>query len=242
MTRRNLIRYIRVPQLLVFSTIQPVMFLMLFTFVFGGAIETPGAKYVDYLIPGIIVQTVIFGSIQTGIGLAEDLSKGLIDRFRSLPMDRSAVLAGRAIADTIRNIFVVFLMIIVGFLIGFRFHHGLLNALLAIFLAVVFGFSFSWIAATIGLLVKNVEVAQVAGFIWVFPLVFASSIFVPIETMPRGLKAFAEISPITVTVDTIRALSLTGNVDERVISSLLWSAAIMLAFIPLSVKIYRRKS
>ncbi len=242
MTKRNLVRYIRLPQLLIFSTIQPVMFLLLFAYVFGGAIKTPGNSYINYLIPGIIVQTVIFGAMQTGVGLADDLSKGLIDRFRSLPMARSAVLAGRTIADSIRNIFVVLLMSGVGYLIGFRVHQPLSHQLLALGLTILFGFSFSWISATIGMLVKSVETAQVAGFIWVFPLVFASSIFVPVASMPNWLQTWAKISPITVTVNSVRALVLGGDVTPALWHSFMWMAAILIIFVPLAVNRYRRST
>ena len=240
MTKRNLMQYTRLPQLLIFSTIQPVMFLLLFAFVFGGAISTPGASYINYLIPGIIVQTVIFGSMQTGVGLAADLSKGMIDRFRSLPMARSAVLAGRTISDMARNVFVVCLMTGVGYLIGFRFQGSILESLAAMALSVLFGFAFSWISATIGLLVKEIETAQVAGFVWVFPLVFASSIFVPVPSMPSWLQAFAKHSPITVTVDAVRALSLDLPLGSNLWQSLLWMVGILLVFVPLAVHRYRK--
>lgn len=240
MIRRNLLRYIRLPQLLIFSTIQPVMFLLLFAFVFGGAIKTPGSSYINYLIPGIVVQTVIFGAMQTGVGLADDLSKGLIDRFRSLPMARSAVLAGRTIADMLRNIFVVLLMTTVGFIIGFRFEQSIGRGLLAIGLTVLFGFAFSWISATIGILVKNTETAQVAGFIWVFPLVFASSIFVPVDSMPMWLQAFAKISPITLTVNATRTLVLGGDFWPPLIHSLMWIFGILIVFMLLAVYKYRK--
>lgn len=241
-TWRNLLKYVRLPQLLIFSTIQPVMFVVLFAYVFGGAIKTPGTNYIDFLMPGIIVQSVIFGSVQTGIGLAEDLSKGLIDRFRSLPMARLAVLAGRTLADTVRNIFVVILMTVVGALIGFRFHNGIPAAILAMTLAVLLGFVFSWISATIGLLVKEVETAQVAGFIWIFPLVFASSIFVPIATMPQWLQTFAKVSPITASVNTVRALFLGGSFGGDLVKTLLWALGILLVFIPLAVYSYRKRA
>ena len=241
MTKRNMMSYVRLPQLLVFSTIQPVMFLLLFAYVFGGAINTPGTDYINFLIPGIIVQTVIFGSTMTGVGLASDLSKGMIDRFRSLPMARSAVLAGRTISDTIRNIFVVLLMTGVGYIIGFRFQGGFLHALEALAITVLFGFAFSWISATIGLLVREVETAQVAGFVWVFPLVFASSIFVPVESMPAWLEAFAKHSPITVTVNTVRALALGQSVNSSDLwQTLAWIAGMLIVFIPLAVYRYRK--
>ncbi len=238
MTWRNLIKYVRLPTLLVFSTVQPVMFVLLFAYVFGGAIKIPGGNYIDFLMPGILVQTVVFGSGQTGIGLADDISRGMIDRFRSLPMARSAVLVGRVLADTARNTFVVVLMVGVGYIIGFRFHNGIGNALLALVVIVLFGSIFCLISAFIGLTVGNVETAQVAGFIWVFPLVFASSIFVPVTTMPDWLQAFAKHSPITVTVDAVRNLALgVGQLD--LLTPALWMAAILLVFVPLAVRRYR---
>lgn len=240
MTKRNLLRYLRLPRLLIFSTIQPVMFLLLFTYVFGGAINTGNAEYINYLLPGVIVQTVIFGAMQTGVGLADDLTKGMIDRFRSLPMARSAVLAGRTISDTIRNIFVIMLMTGVGFIIGFRYHGNIVDALSALGITVLFGFAFSWISATIGMLVKDVETAQVAGFIWVFPLVFASSIFVPVQSMPTWLQAFAKGSPITLTVNAVRALVLGGNVNPALWQSLMWMAGILIFFVPIAIYCYRR--
>lgn len=242
LTRRNLLKYVRVPTLLMFSTIQPVMFVLLFNYVFGGAIgaATPGVDYLDFLMPGIFVQVSVFGSTNTGIGLAEDMSKGLIDRFRSLPMARSAVLAGRTTGDLVRNAFVVVLMTAVGMLIGFRFHAGLLKAVAALVLAALFGLAFSWISATIGLAVKDVEAAQAAGFVWVFPLVFASSAFVPVETMPGWLQAFADVNPITVTVDSIRAFVLGGPIWTHLWKSAAWIAGILAVFVPLAVNRYRR--
>jgi ABC-2 type transport system permease protein/oleandomycin transport system permease protein len=253
MTRRNLLKYVRVPTLLVFSTIQPVMFVILFAYVFGGAIGSqlpPAVNYKDYLMAGIFVQTVIFGSTQTGVALAEDLTRGMIDRFRSLPMARSAVLAGRTTGDTIRNLFVVLLMSGVGYLIGFRFHGGPLATVGAILLAVLFGLAFSWISANIGLRVRDVESAQAASFVWVFPLVFASSAFVPVETMPSWLQGFAEHNPISVVVDASRylvlggeratAIGMTGSMWSYVLPALLWIAGILLVFVPLAVRKYRR--
>ncbi len=242
MIERNLLRYIRLPQLLVFSTIQPVIFLLLFTYVFGGAINLHGGSYIDYLLPGIFIQTVLFGAIQTGIGLADDLSKGLIERFNSLPMSKSALLAGRTISDMLRNVFVLILMSAVGYFIGFRFHGGFEDAMVAFGLALLFGFAFSWVAATIGLLVKNPETAQVSGFIWVFPLVFASSVFVPINSMPAGLQNFAKWSPVTVTVNTVRGLTNGGLFTPDVWYSLAWIIGILLVFVPLAISLYRRSS
>jgi ABC transporter DrrB family efflux protein len=240
MTWRNLLRYIRLPQLLVFSTIQPVMFVLLFTYVFGGAIHVPGVKYVDFLLPGVFIQAVIFGSAQTGVGLADDMSRGMIDRFRSLPMARSAVLTGRTFADTCRNVFVVLLMTGVGTLVGFRFHAGFVAAVAALSLAVLFGLVFSWISALIGMSVRDPEVAQSAGFIWVFPLIFASSAFVPVQTMPAWLRAFARVNPITYTVNAIRALCLGGPTYSPLWHSVVWMAALLVVFVPLSVWRYRK--
>jgi ABC-2 type transport system permease protein/oleandomycin transport system permease protein len=252
MTKRNLMKYARVPTLLVFSTIQPVMFVVLFAYVFGGAIGGlgTGLNYKDFLMPGIFVQTVIFGSTQTGVALAEDLTRGMIDRFRSLPMARSAVLAGRTIGDTVRNLFVVLLMTGVGYLIGFRFHGGIIGAIVAILLVLSFGLAFSWISANIGLRVRDVESAQAASFVWVFPLVFASSSFVPVATMPSWLKGFAEHQPISVTVNAARFLvlgsdrarlaGLTGSLWSYLLPALLWIAGILVVFVPLAVRKYRR--
>jgi ABC transporter DrrB family efflux protein len=240
MTWRNLLRYVRVPNLLVFSTIQPVMFVLLFTYVFGGAVRIPSGSYKDFLLPGILVQTVIFGSTQTGVGLADDLSRGMIDRFRSLPMARSAVLAGRTLSDTVRNLFVVLLMIGVGLLIGFRFHAGFVAAVGAIVLAVLFGLAFSWISAFIGMAVRDVESAQTAGFIWIFPLVFASAVFVPVSTMPGWLQSFARVNPVTNAAEAVRALCQGGPTATHVLHALAWITGILLVFVPLSVRRYRR--
>lgn len=240
MTYRNLLRYLRLPQLLIFSTIQPVMFVILFAYVFGGAIQTPGVDYINYLIPGILVQTVVFGAVQTGIGLSEDLGKGMIDRFNSLPISRSAVLAGRTISDTIRNFFVVILMLVVGFIIGYRFEGNIFDLIILFVLILFFGFAFSWISANIGLRVKEVETAQVAGFIWIFPLIFASSIFVPTETMPDWLRSLAEANPITIIVNAVRSLSSGGGVIEEVFLSFIWSIVLLLIFVPLAVLGYKK--
>jgi ABC-2 type transport system permease protein len=240
MTKRNLTHFRRLPQLIVFSTIQPVMFVLLFAYVFGGAIKTGAGDYINYLLPGILVQTSVFGSMMTGIGLAADMAHGIIDRFRSLPMTRSSFLIGRTISDLVRNVFVVLLMILVGYIIGFRFQGGFINAAAAVGLLLLFGFAFSWISATIGLAVKNVETAQSAGFIWVFPLVFASSIFVPVETMSPGVRAFAEHNPLSFTANTVRALTLGTPVGNNFWYALIWIFGIMIVFIPLAVNNYRK--
>ena len=239
-TRRNLIKYLRGPNLIVFSTVQPVMFVLLFAYVFGGAIRVPGVRYVDYLMPGIFAQTVAFGSINTGVGLAQDLGTGLIERFRSLPMARSAVLAGRTISDTVRNLAVVLLMVLVGTLIGFRIHTGVLPALVALGVALGFGFAMSWISATIGLVLRDVETAQSASFVWIFPLVFASSVFVPLRTMPGWLQSFARANPITNVANAIRALTLGGATTRPLLYALAWLSAILVTFAPLATRQYRK--
>jgi len=238
--RRNLTRIARTPQLLVFATIQPIMFVLLFRYVFGGAIHVPGISYVDFLIPGIIVQTVVFGATSTAVGLSEDMSKGIIDRFRSLPMSRSAVLAGRTIADLVRNVFVVLLMIVVGTAVGFRFHNGLLPAVAAVFVALLLGYALSWVFALIGLTVADPETAQLAGFLPVFPLVFASSVFTSIQSMPGWLQAFANVQPITRAANTVRALTQGGPVATNLLWTILWSIAILAVFAPLAVRRYRK--
>lgn len=238
--RRNLIGIARTPQLLVFATIQPILFVLLFRYVFGGAIDVPGVSYVDYLIPGIIVQTVVFGATSTAVGLSEDMSKGIIDRFRSLPMSRAAVLGGRTIADLVRNVFVVLLMIAVGTAVGFRFHNGFLPAVAAVFVALLLGYCLSWVFAFIGLTVADPESAQLAGFLPVFPLVFASSVFTSTDSMPGWLQAFAKVQPISRAADTVRALTQGGPVAANLIWTVLWSIAILAVFAPLAVRRYRR--
>ncbi|MBI2594779.1 MAG: ABC transporter permease [Candidatus Colwellbacteria bacterium] len=240
LTWRNLIYYTRDPRLMIFSSVQPVIFLLLFTYVFGGAIKTSVDNYITYLLPGIIIQVALFGSMMTGIALSTDLSKGIMDRLRSLPIAHGAILAGRTITDIIRNIFVLILMIGLGYLIGFETSAPLGDFILGILIALMFGFVFSWISATIGLAVKNPETAQVAGFIWLFPLMFVSSIFVPISTMPDWLQAFAERSPITYTVDAVRALWLGGDFEDPLLYSLLWSGVLLLIFVPLAIRAFKR--
>jgi ABC-2 type transport system permease protein len=238
--KRNLIRIARTPQLLVFATIQPVMFVLLFRYVFGGSINVPGISYVDYLIPGIIVQTVVFGATSTAVGLSQDMSNGIIDRFRSLPMSRSAVLAGRTIADLVRNVFVVLLMVVVGTAVGFRFHNGFIPAVAAIFVALLLGYCLSWVFALIGLSVPDPESAQLAGFLPIFPLVFASSVFTSVNSMPGWLQAFAKVQPITRAANAVRALTEGGPIATNLTWTILWSAAILVVFAPLAVRRYRK--
>jgi ABC-2 type transport system permease protein/oleandomycin transport system permease protein len=239
-TWRNLIALRRVPQLLIFSTIQPVIFVLLFRYVFGGAIETPGVPYVDFLMPGIFVQTCVFGAMGAAIGLAADLKTGLLERFQSLPMARSAVLAGRTFADLSRNVFVTALMAAVGFAVGFRIHAGVLPFLVGMVLVLLFGYALSWVFAGVGLAVGDPETAQAAAFPVMAPLVFASSAFVPVETMPGWLQAFAEHQPVSVTISAVRALVLGGPTTSYVLQSLAWITGILLVFAPLAVRRYRR--
>ena len=239
-TWRNLIGYRRVPQLLVFSTIQPVIFVLLFRYVFGGAIDTGQVPYVDFLMPGVFVQTVVFGSLATAIGLAADMKSGLLERFRSLPMARSAVLAGRTLADLTRNVFVVLLMVAVGFMVGFRIHTNALALIAGILLILFFGYAMSWIFATVGLALGDPETAQAAAFPVLAPLVFASTVFVPLETMPGWLQVWAEHQPVSVTASAVRALVLGGPTASLVWQSLAWCVGILVVFAPLAVRRYRR--
>jgi ABC-2 type transport system permease protein/oleandomycin transport system permease protein len=246
LTRRNLMQFVRVPPLLVFSIVQPIMFVLLFVFVFGGAISgLPPVyhSYVDYLMPGIFVQTAVFGSTQTGIGLAEDLNRGIVDRFRSLPMARSAVLGGRTASDAVRNLVVILLMTIVGYLVGYRFRGGALDAAAAVALAVAFGHAFSWVSAFIGLSIRDVESVQAASFTWIFPLTFASSAFVPVESMPGWLQAWAKVNPVSLTTNALRALTVEGlPVTRTLLESLAWIAGIIAVAAPLAIRKYRRLS
>ena len=241
-TWRNLRAMTRMPQLVVFATIQPVIFVLMFRYVFGGAIRVPGVSYVDYLMPGIWAQTVAFGSMSTGVGLAEDLHKGLIERFRSLPMARSAVLAGRTLADLVRNVFVVVLMCLVGFAVGFRVQTNVFGLLGALTLIVLFGYALAWIFAVIGFAAPNAEAAQAAMFPIIGPLVFASSSFVPVASMPGWLQAFAEHQPVSVTVDAVRALVLGGPTLSKVLAALAWHVGLVAVFAPIAVARYRRAS
>jgi ABC transporter DrrB family efflux protein len=242
MTRRNILYYVRNPYWIFLAVIQPIMFVLLFVFVFGGAIQTPNGRYVDYLLPGIIIQTVIFSSLGSGINIAEDMQKGIMDRFRSLPISRGTVLAARTLSDTLRNAASVIVMVGVGLLVGYRFEGTVIGGLLAFALTVLVGFAFSWIAAMIGLMVRNTQTAEVAGFTWSFPLVFASSIFVPIETMPGWLEAFARNNPISLAADSARAYSLGEDPGLTVLWAVLWCVGIVLLFRSLAVRRFRRLS
>ena len=240
LARRSLKRIPRQPDLLLAFTVQPVMFVLLFVYVFGGAINTPGYDYVDFLMPGIIVQTMAFGGFVTALGLSEDLRKGLIDRFRSLPMSRAAVLVGRTLADMATNLLSLAVMVAVGIAVGFSFDANLLELLAGIGLMLWFGFAFSWVFALLGLTASSPESAQSLGFIVIFPLTFASSAFVPIQSMPSWLEAFAEVNPFTVTVDAMRALWLDAPAGDSIWLALAWSTGLIAVFAPLAVSRYRR--
>ncbi len=236
---RNLIRLPRAPELLIGFTIQPIMFVLLFRYVFGGAISTPGYTYVDYLIPGIIVQNIAFGGFATALGLNEDVRKGLIDRFRSLPMSRAAVLGGRTLADVATNTLSLTILLVTGVIIGFTFNTTFSDAVAGIALLLLFGYSFSWFLAFLGLLASSPESVNSIGFIAVFPLTFISSAFVPVASMPDGLRQFAEVNPFTIVVDAIRHLWL-GAPTGSVWGAVAWSLAIIAVFAPLAVARYRR--
>jgi ABC transporter DrrB family efflux protein len=238
--RRNLIAYRRIPQLLVFSTIQPVIFVLMFRYVFGGAIDTSPIPYVDYLMPGIFVQTCVFGAIATAIGLATDVKSGLMERFHALPMARSAVLTGRTLADLARNVFVVILMMVVGFLVGWRIHTNVFGLIAGGLLVLLFGYAMSWIFATVGLFVKDPETAQAAAFPVLAPLVFASTAFVPSDNMPGWLQVFADHQPVSATANAVRALTVGGATAADVWASILWSLAILAVFAPIAVRLYRK--
>ncbi len=244
-TARNLRHFIRQPQLLIFSTIQPIMFVLLFAYVFGGAVRGSlpgGVRYIDFLLPGIFVQSVAFRATQTAVGLSEDLERGVVDRFRSMPMARSAVLLGRTVADLVRNVLIIGLMIVVGYVIGFRFHAGLPDALVSIAVVSAFGFALSWIFAFVALAVGGAEAAQSAGFVVIFPLVFASSVFVPVSSMPAWLQAVAKVSPVTLTADTARTYALGGGVPGSLGGTAAWILGLLALFVPLCVWRYRRMS
>ncbi len=251
MTWRQLLQTVRVPELLFFATIQPIMFVLLFAYVFGGAIPVPGGSYREYLMAGIFTQTVAFTTGATAVGLATDLSKGLVDRFRSLPMARSAVLFGRTLGDSSRNLLVVVVMLSTGLLVGWRIHRGLLLALAGFALILLFGYAMSWVGAYIGLLVRTPETANTAGFVWLFPLTFLSNAFVPLAGLPTWLRHAAEWNPVSATVAAARALFGNPNplagpsgavpfpLAHPVLVSLGWSLLVLAVFVPLAVRRYR---
>jgi ABC-2 type transport system permease protein/oleandomycin transport system permease protein len=240
MATRQLRKVLRRPMLIVFAFVQPVMFVLLFRYVLGGAIDTGGVDYADFLMPGIIVQTAIFGALLTGIGLSEDLAAGVVDRFRSLPIARSALLVGRTAADVVMNVLTLIVMVLVGVAVGFRPSEPVHDLALGLVLVLGFAYVFSWISAFIGLSLRDPETAQSAGLIWVFPLTFASSAFVPASSMPGVMRSFAEINPVTLTVDATRALTIgQGEALGPALGALAWLAALLAVFVPLAVRAFR---
>jgi len=248
--KRNIIKIKRVPEILVFVLISPIMFVLLFAYVFGDSIDIPGSSYREFLIAGIFAQTVVFGATFTGAGLADDMQKGIIDRFRSLPMSRSAVLVGRTASDVIYNAASLLIMALSGLIVGWRIHNGVPNALLGFGLLLLFAYAFSWVMAYVGLIVPSVEVINNAGFMVIFPLTFIANTFVPAENLPTPLRVFAEWNPVSAITQAAR--DLFGNIPpgspeptvwalrNPIPYTLLWVAVIIGIFAPLSVMRYRK--
>jgi ABC-2 type transport system permease protein len=248
--KRNLIKIVRVPELLVFTLISPIMFVLLFAYVFGSSIELEGTNYREFLIAGIFAQTVIFGATSTGAGIAEDMQKGVIDRFRSLPMSRSAVLVGRTASDVLINVISIVVMAGTGLAVGWRIRTSFLEALGGFLLLLFFAYTFSWIMAWVGLLVPSPEVVNNASFIVIFPLTFIANTFVPLENLPTVLKVFAEWNPVSSVTQATR--ELFGNtagvaqvsdawpIQHPVLYTVLWGFAILAVFVPLSTRLYKR--
>jgi ABC-2 type transport system permease protein/oleandomycin transport system permease protein len=241
-TKRNLLRIVRTPQMVVIGAIQPALLLLLFRYVLGGAIKVPGGSYVDFVVPAVFLEAVLIGGMTTSISLAQDLKSGIIDRFRSLPMSRSAVLAGRTLADLSRSVLSLAIMIGLGLAVGFRFHNDVMAILCGIGLILVFGYSFSWMYAAIGLATRDPETAQVAGILPFFVLMFASNAVVPVATMPGWLQAFARNQPLSVTIDAVRSLFEGGPALHWVWQSLVWSVVLFLVFFPVSLALYRKST
>jgi ABC transporter DrrB family efflux protein len=237
--KRNLLRIIRTPLMLVVTAIQPALLLVLFRYVLGGAIQIPGGNYVNYVVPAIFVEAVLIGGMTTSIGLAQDVKSGILDRFRSLPMARSAVLAGRTLADLSRSLFSLAVMVGLGLLVGFRFHAGIGSIIAGMALIIAFGYAFSWMYASIGLATKDPETAQIAGILPFFILMFASNAIVPVATMPGWLQPFARNQPLSVTVAAVRALLEGGPASHWVWQSLAWSAGILIVFFAVALRLYR---
>jgi ABC transporter DrrB family efflux protein len=247
--KRNLIKIRRVPEILIWTTMSPIMFVLLFALVFGNAIEVPGIDYKEYLIAGIFAQTVLFGSTFTGAGLAEDITKGIIDRFRSLPMSQSAVLMGRTASDILYNATSIFVMTITGLIVGWRIHSGPIDAIGGFLILLLFAYAVSWVMAYVGLRVSSVEVVQNASFMFIFPLTFVANTFVRQDLLPGPLRTFAEWNPVSAVAQATReAFGNTGTLPEPdvwslahpVAYTLIWVAIILAIFIPLSVRQYRK--
>jgi ABC-2 type transport system permease protein len=242
LTRRNLLLTFRTPELIVFAAIMPIMFVLLFRYVFGGSLHVPGyTSYVDYLIPGIIVQTALFGGSSSAVGVADDLSKGVTDRFRSLPTNRAAILAARTLADLVRLAYTMGLLIAVGLLVGFRFHNSPLPVLAGIGIALLFGYACAWLFTLVGLMVRNVETATLVGFLLTFPLVFAASTFTSTQFMPHVLRVFADAQPVTQVANALRALTHgTGAAGPAALHAVIWSLGILIVAATLATWKFRR--
>jgi ABC transporter DrrB family efflux protein len=241
-TRRNLLVWMRVPAYLVFTVVQPVIFVLMFRYVFGGAIHTTSGSYVNFLMPGIVGQTAAFATFGTAIALAQELKKGVIDRLRSMPMARSAVLAGRLVADTIRMFITIVIVVGVGYAVGFRFSNGFGLAVAMVVMATVFGLAICCISAFTGLAIGDEESVQAFGLVWLFPLTFLSSAFVPIPSMPGWLQAFANNQPVTYVINVMRSMALGGPIAADLWKSAAWLAGIFIVFAPLAVRAYKRAS
>jgi ABC-2 type transport system permease protein/oleandomycin transport system permease protein len=241
MAVRQLRKILRRPVYVVYLFVQPVLFVLLFRYVFGGAINTGNVSYVNFLMPGIIVMTAIFGALTTGMGLTDDIKAGVVDRFRSLPISRSAVLIGRTAADLVTNTVTLLVMLLIGFAVGFRPSQPVDQVVLALVLVLAFAYVFSWISAYIGLVLRDPETVQSVGLIWVIPLVFASSAFVPTSSMPGVVRSFADVNPVSLTVNAARALMVGhGHALGPTLGALAWLAGLLLVFVPLSVRAFRR--
>ncbi|MDQ2724486.1 MAG: ABC transporter permease [Actinomycetota bacterium] len=241
LARRDMMVWLRVPSFIVFTIVQPVMFVLLFRYVFGGAIPVKvRGGYVNYLMPGIIGQSAAFASFSTAIGLAREMQRGVIDRFRSMPMARSAVLLGRLVADTVRLTITVLIITAVGYAVGFRFENGVVPAIAMVVLGVIFGVVVCCVSAYIALSLRDEEAVGSFGLIWLFPLTFVSAAFVQVSSMPGWLQAFAKNQPVTIVIEEMRSLALGGPLVLHAWQSALWLAATVAVFVPLSVRAYRR--
>ena len=247
--KRNLIKIKRVPELLIWTTMSPIMFVLLFGYVFGSSIDVPGTNYREFFIAGVFAQTVIFGASGTGVGMAEDMTKGIVDRFRSLPMARSAVLGGRTGSDILYNSISILVMSITGLIVGWRIHTSALDAVTGFLLLLLFAYAISWIMAYVGLKVASVEVVQNASFMFIFPMTFIANTFVPSQSLPGPLKAFAEWNPVSSVTQAVReAFGNTGDfpppdawsLANPVVYSLIWIGIILAIFIPLSIRQYNK--
>ena len=237
--KRNLLRIARTPLMLIVTAVQPALLLLLFRYVLGGAILVPGGSYVNYLVPAVFVEAVLIGGMTTSIGLAQDMKSGIVDRFRSLPMARSAVLAGRTLADFARTVFSLAIMVGLGVAVGFRFHNSVPAILAGLGLILAFGYAFSWMYACIGLWTKDPETAQIAGILPFFVLRFASNALVPVETMPGWLQPFARNQPLSLTVSAVRGFLEGGAVGHWLWQALAWCVGLFAVFFTLALYLYR---